>query len=254
MNPKIEFLCLIPGVKESYPISSIKHYKPQWLHEEATEYARLREEYKQDPMKIIENGRSIAKCLGIRAMFNTGWVIPTWQDIIIDKEADSDVWSWKTPIAQESLNSKLNSYVNSHDPNSFRKCPHLSKKTPIVKIESPWIARVPDGYSLMQVPIPYQEHDLFSAAGGIFPSSMGYMEVNVQLLWNTSGRTLIPAGTPLAHLVLLKNEGIEDEVRDISTLEEKVWTAQKTIRNSVYERNYADIKEAIARTFKALDE
>ena len=39
-----------------------------------------------------------------------------------------------------------------------------------------------------------------------------------------------------------------------STLEEKVWTAQKTIRNSVYERNYADIKEAIARTFKALDE
>lgn len=244
--PTIKFLSMIPGVKEAYPIKPISSYRPSWLNEEATQYAKEREQCKHNPLLYLTQSKSIAKCVGIRKIYSTGWVIPAWQDIIINYNPENGDWSWHTAMDQTKINPKLNPYIVEHDANSFRKCPHL-RQNPIIKIESPWLAKIPKGYSILQLPFPYKEHDNFDVAVGIFNKSFGLMELNVQMFWKKPGATLIPAGTPLSHIMLIKDEEYEQEISDITPEEEKEWEAQKIIRNTSFDRNYQEIKQTISK-------
>jgi hypothetical protein len=73
------------------------------------------------------------------------------------------------------------------------------------------------------------------------------MELNVQMFWKKPGATLIPAGTPLSHIMLIKDEEYEQEISDITQEEEKEWEAQKIIRNTSFDRNYQEIKQTISK-------
>lgn len=254
MGPTVKFSCLIPGVKESFPIKPISHFRPQWLDSETQDYVAERKKYQENPWEIIQNGMSIAKCTGIRKLFTTGWVITTWQDIIIDNNIETGELSWRTPIDQTTKSDILGPAIVFHNQKTFKHCPHLAKTPHILKIESPWIARLPEGYSMIQMPFPYQEHEFFQAAVGIFPEDMGYMQMNSQLIWKAPGVTLVPAGTPLAHFMLIKNEDYKYEIADVTPKEEKAFKSQLTIMNSTWERNYTEIKKAIRNTMDTLDE
>lgn len=79
------------------------------------------------------------------------------------------------------------------------------------------------------------------------------MQLNAQLIWKAKGATMLPAGTPLAHIMLVKNEDYEYEVTDITSKEETVWGAQTNILHSSWEKNYAGIRAATKLTMDQLD-
>ena len=41
----------------------------------------------------------------------------------------------------------------------FKYSDFYTKKSPILKIQLPWVVKIPKGYSLLQLPVPYREHD-----------------------------------------------------------------------------------------------
>lgn len=255
MNPKVKFTCMIPGIKESYPIKPISHFRPYWLDAETYDYVAARKDYQENnPWGIVKNGMSIAKCTGLRKLYTTGWVLTTWQDILIDYDQETGDLNWQTPIDQTRKCDNIGPSIVFHNPDTFKHCPHLAKIPHILKIENPWLAKLPKGYSMLQMPFPYQEHDIFQVATGIFPEEMGHMQLNVQMLWKAPGKTLIPAGTPLVHLILIKNEDYEYEVSNITPEEKHAWDAQVIILNSTWERNYTPIKESIQKVMDKLDE
>lgn len=255
MEPTVKFSCLIPGVADMYPVKPISHFRPHWLDAETHDYVEARKDYQtNNPWGVIQHGMNIAKCTGIRKLYTTGWVVTTWQDILIDNNLETGELNWKTPIDQSKASSILGPSVVFHSPQTFKHCPHLAKMPHILKLESPWLAKLPKGYSMLQMPFPYQEHDFFQVATGIFPEDMGYMQLNTQLIWKAPGQTLIPAGTPLAHFILLKNEDYNYEIKEATKEEERAWAAQINILNSSWERNYTPMKSAIRKVMDGLDE
>lgn len=254
MTPKVKFLCLVPGVKEAYPVRPISYFRPEWLDKKATEYAGMRQAYKRNPWEMVDNGMNIAKCVGIRKLYTTGWVITTWQDIVIDNNLETGKLDWRSAIDQAKHHPDLGPAVSFHNRNTFSGCPHLAKNPHILKISSPWVVQIPKGYSMLQQGLPYQEHDFYEAATGIFPSDMGLMQVNTQLIWKAPGQTVIPAGTPMAYITLIKDEEIEEEMRYFTSEEKKVYDAQRTIMDSSFERNYTEIRRSIAETMDGLNE
>jgi len=243
-RPKVKFLCLGQGVLESHPIVEARFKKPKWFSEEAKEYSERKKASFINYDQYVQNNRSIAKCVGIRDLYKTGWVLSSWQDIVINK-VDAHTFHWTTPLDQKKVGDFLHDYVASHDSKTFEKCPHLAKKTPVLKIQSPWVAVIPKGYSLLQMPVTYQDNDLFETATGIFNHEWGMMELNVQLFWLKDGVSVIPAGTPLAHYVLVKNDEPVTEVRYIKDSELDFLKGQINIIQSCISITYKQLKETL---------
>lgn len=243
-KPNVKFLCAVQGVLEAYPITEARYQKPQWFHQEAMEYAERKKNNDEDFRMYDTNRKTIAKCAGIRDLYNTGWIVRSWQDIHINK-IDKHNFTWGTPIDQNSVSDVLGNYVHTHNPESFSKCPHLAEKTPILKIETPWIAVVPKGYNILQLPIAYPDHDMFETATGIFNHGWGMMELNVQLLWTKNGVSVIPAGTPLAHYVLVKDEKPTHELSYITQEEKNYLRGQRNIMSSGVNTNYTKLKQML---------
>jgi hypothetical protein len=244
-KPKIKFLCLKESVLELHPVTEARFKKPKWFSEEAKEYSERKKAPITSYDQYMQNNRSIAKCVGIRDLYKTGWVLSSWQDIVINK-VDAHMFYWNTPVNQKNENDFLQDYVSSHDSKTFEKCPHLAKKTPILKIQSPWVAVIPKGYSLLQMPVAYQDNDLFETAPGIFSHEWGMMGLNVQLFLLKDGVSVIPAGTPLAHYVLVENNAPSTEVRYIKKEELDFFKGQVSIVSSCVNRTYRELKKALA--------
>lgn len=240
-KPKVEFLCMLKEALVAHPITEISKAKPRWLDEHATEYANLAKETLTDDNVML---RSVAKCRGIRDLFKTGWVLYNWQDIYIRVE-EGGKFTWSTPLSQKQLIGF--DMVSFHSNESFSKCPHLAQQVPIIKVLTPWRVKIPDGYSLMQLGVPYQDHNMFTTGVGIFPDKFGYMELNIQLFWHEKRPMILKAGTPLAHLVLIKNEKIPTDIRMASADELKRIASQQNIKNSMFRPNYAEMTAHLSK-------
>jgi hypothetical protein len=66
---------------------------------------------------------------------------------------------------------------------------------------------VPEGYYLQEAPLPYSTEKRFTTVTGFFSKEHGLAQLNVQLLWHVmKGKTLIKAGTPIAHYMLIPKD------------------------------------------------
>lgn len=242
-EPTVEFICTIPAAMHMFPIKPARQYLPDWVKAEAKKFAA---ELKKTKGK--EALRSVARCPGIRKAFSTGWVACLYQDIRLTVHADGS-WECHFPIDQTILLPNKTNLVSDHDMNSFSSSEFLSKKRPILKINLPWLARVPKGYLLYQKPMPYQEHDMFMAGEGVFERAYGVQELNVQLLWNNPGTYLLPAGMPLAHYILVRETEAACVVRHATQQDMDDYREDSLIKNSKFVINFTEVREHIAARY-----
>jgi dUTPase len=226
----------------------MKSYRPDWLKNEIEAY-----KHKRLSTDNLEARMSLTRCAGIRRLFVSGWVVKTWQDIHLEVHDDGSFF-WSTPLDQNDLrlgaiNSSYN-YIASHPKSLFNTAKILNDTKIILKLQSPIFARIPKGYSMLQVGVPYQEQTNFTTAPGIFESSYGFFELNVQLFWHRSGKFVIEAGTPIAHLLLIKDEQTRVEFRDATEGDLKILRAQSILKGASKTGKHRVIKNAIAKLFK----
>lgn len=240
--PKVEFLCVDETIQHLYPIVEARKLHPTWFKETTTSYAK--ELLSSTDTSVRKN---IAKCRGIRKLLNTGWVARTWQDIKLKVYEDGS-FEWATPIDQTTLdNCADRESVTYHSMDSFSKCEALANKLPILKVQLPWVVKVPNGYNIMQLPITYGDEGRFVAATGIYEPAFGsMMELNIQLLWQAgAGEFLIKAGTPLAQFIATKNETLTALVRTITPKEMKVLSAEILTKHKSYCPHHTVVKEQL---------
>ena len=86
--------------------------------------------------------------------------------------------------------------------------------TTIIKIQSPWYVTIPDGYSLLSMPVPYNDDSRFTAATGLLKGS-NYL--NIQLYWHRiNSKEKIEKGTPLCYYLVMKDEIFTEEISEIN--------------------------------------
>lgn len=192
----LKFYSVLPDLTKNFPIklATIKDWK--W-------YQRMFEDLKsQDPRPVMHT----ARCPGILEICNHGWIQYTYQEIVVETIGDGSSFYWHSEIDQHNLEpfgELLGPYLGLHPPNQFMDFNQFRVQTlqSIVKINSPWFVQIPEQHSLLVLPVPYPDNNVFSAAPGML---RGTSSMNVQLFWhNLCGCVTVPRGTPLCHYFLI---------------------------------------------------
>lgn len=152
------------------------------------------------------------KCPGIFSIMGTGWIQKSYIDFIIETNGDGESIKWYSLAEKQSKFDNagpLKDYIESHPPGQLAEFKAFIPSTlkTVLKVQSPWVVDIPEGHSLLMMPIPYSDETRFTAAIGLL---RGQQVLNVQLFWHClNSRELIPAGTPLNQMILLKDEHID---------------------------------------------
>lgn len=241
---KIKFYSLIPGLEKMMPIIKAKDYKHPWTLKAQQELASMR----LKPEWNMQSLRHTAKCPGIFSVQRHGWIQRAWQDFTIETFPNSDEFVWSSPLDQKQLSIVAGEYISGHARNQLAD--YMQNWRPdtlktLIKIQSPWRCKIPKGYYLLDMSVPYADERRFSVAPGFSTDDLGYASLNIQLLWHApKGKTLIKAGTPLVQYILVPKKMIDMELGVISENEAKIYDI---ILNSKFVRNYGFVKDIIKK-------
>jgi len=235
---KISFFSTIDGVEKIMPIIKAEEYSHQWI--------------KQARSTLTEKIHSIShvlRCPGIRSSLNQGWLIRTWQDIEITLEKNGKC-SWSTPVDIRTFQSTYNdtTLVVHGEPDFFNYRLNWPENTfsKIIKINMPWLVKVPKGYLLYQVHPFYLDENRFTVLPGCHSPEYGIARITVPMFWHSlEGKFLIQAGTPIAQVFLVKQEDFDIEmsfVSDNMQIKKYINVTLLSLRNR-FVRNYLKIKE-----------
>lgn len=224
MKP-IEFFSSVPGVADSFPIIAAKSYTANWMSAAREDYIK---EIKHHPEKYSH----VFQCPGIFDLFNYGFIVPMWHDVMIKPKGDG--FSWMIPSSDLTEFEPGKVIIGSHVPELLKFIPkrEYSLKS-MIKINTPWHIVAPKGIKFLVLPVAYADDTEFESCIGLLDPSIN-SEINIQLHWNVLNKDkTLKAGTPLAHLIPVTTETFDIVVRDMSKLD-TVWLAKRKYINSCF--------------------
>ena len=196
---KLEFFSLLPEVADIQPIIPASEYKPKWWANAQKDFI---EQTKHEDFGTQKFTHTV-KCPGIFNLIRHGYILKTWQDIIIKTNGDKQNFEWFSStnrggdVVGFNPKEQLSDFYGGWD--DALNC--------IVKINTPWRCVVPKGYYLFENPVPYSDDTNFTTLPGFYSQEYGVAQINVQLKWKAiKGTIKIPAGTPIAHYMLISQE------------------------------------------------
>ena len=238
-KPTIEFVNEIPGVADLMPIIDAKHYKHQWVNRAQQDFAKIRE----NPNWRNEKMMHTARCPGIFSLQRHGWILRTWQDIVITTNGDGKSFTWK------SASTHGGDPVGYHDTmqySTYMENWPLNTLPLVLKINTGWRCNVPKGYYLMEIPVAHADENRFTAVPGYFSKEAGPASMNVQLLWHVvNGEELIKAGTPIAQYILVPKEQPDSICRD-EQHSDNIWLSH-LYDTSKFVKNYNEVKKLFTK-------
>ena len=238
----MEFFTVIPEILHLAPILPAKKFRPDILVNAAKDYAHV----KNSPEFGTRKYTNPAKCVGIYEYARYGWVLTTWQDFVIETNGDKVSFNWETPVAQDKLTNgdMTTQMIDHHSKNQYADYIGGIPESldTVVKINSPWRCIIPDGYFLMQGPLPHTNERRFTTATGFLSNDFGITQMNVQLFWHVlNGRTVVKAGTPIAHYMLIPKDQPD---MSVGVASEEFIAKSKAAQLEMTRRNITDHKES----------
>lgn len=218
---KIEFFSKVSGVAETFPIVPAAQFKARWMEV-------LKEDYKKYKNTTIPS--HLQMCPGIFDIYQHGYLVPMWHDVIIKTDHERQDFDWVLP-SQSLTTLKGGDAVGTHPYDIGKWLPKRPQsKHAILKLNTPWHVIAPKGVKFMVLPVPYTDTYDFESCIGVLDPAIS-TEVNIQGYWNVnSGERLIKAGTPLMMLVPLTENNYNYETRDMNEHDKK-WIDK---RNYIY--------------------
>lgn len=161
-----------------------------------------------------DKGTHIIRCPGVNSILQTGWIQRTYQEIKITTKGDKK--SFTCAMTYNQMNHKygdlLCHYVSDHPPEMLDKFKPMNDYTlkTIIKIQSPWVAYVPKGYKLLQMPVSYSDENVFTASVGFLKDKC---HLNVPIYWHKlNGEHIIQKGTPICQYLLIKDNDFDTSI------------------------------------------
>ena len=240
---QVDFYSVIPEVAMLEPIVNASDVKPKWWSNAQRDFVAKTKE----PNFGKEKFRHTYKCSGISNLLKHGWILKTWQDIIIKTDGDGKAFQWSStinrggdPVGFHEDTAMANFYEQWGDNLKY-----------IVKIQTPWRCVVPKGYYLYEKSVPYNDNPHFTTQEGFFSQEYGVAELNPQLKWHTLNDTIvIPSGTPIAHYMLIPKTQYSMTAQVATEEQERLAYASSIETNKNLVSNRGASKCVFARLFK----
>ena len=239
-KPKIEFCSEIIGLEKFMPIIPAKDLPLDWVK-------RALADVKKEG--LIETGINtkahITRCPGIMSSRTQGWIVRLHQDIEIESTDKHIVW--RTPIndqkySHDLLEPTVNTFQDYVLYQFMKKWPKGAHPM-VVKINTPWHVKIPRGYKMLQTMPAFGDENRFQTITGIVEEEHGIVKLNFPMYWFEQGTTLLKQGTPIAQLMVIKQDEVEAEISNMDNnprFKEKMQGAWYNLR-STFTRNYKEI-------------
>jgi hypothetical protein len=186
----VRFTNLVPGVSETYPILSAGKIKFDWIY------------------RCSHGNKNTLKCPGINDLMHRGFIITAPFDFKITTDS-KEKFEWQMPVDPKTLTGlTLSNYISYHSKNQLREfSPSRQDSLDIIlKVNTYWSMVASEDLVFIQMPIPYPDHNIFSAVPGLIDSNK-YHSLIIQLDWHRIGEThIVKAGTPLCQLIPVQRD------------------------------------------------
>lgn len=234
----VEFFTSAPGLSDIFPIIPAGQYRANWMN-------IAKEDWIQNKSKFVNNRQThIFQCPGIFDLFNYGYIVPLWHDLLIKTDGANRGYQWSIP------SGALNAYrgkevVGTHKAGIDKYIPKRPwSMEQFIKLDTPWNIIAPKGVKFLMLPVAYPDEFTFDSAIGILDPEIS-TEINVQLYWNNlKGDTLIRAGTPIAHLIPLTEKKYNLVVREMNDNDKK-WVEKRNLMLSMFFRQPRTVIKAV---------
>jgi hypothetical protein len=190
------------------------------------------------------------QCPGIFDLYNHGFILPLWHDVIIKTQAGQQGFQYITP--SETL-SKLyeGDTVTSQPPDVTKwipKRPHSIEA--IVKLNTPWHIVTPKNVKLLITPVAYSDRYEFESTIGVLDPAIN-TELNIQGYWNIpNGERKLTAGTPIAHIIPLTEEKYEHVIRDMTEADWRFFKKRIFWKTHSFNHNNSLLKRMYKKHFR----
>jgi hypothetical protein len=213
------------------PIASSKNL-PEW-------YKNMPLHYKDPHTNIEERQYTARGCRPLMQGFTSGWLLPLPADVRILRS--NDVTKIEFGGSDDVL-LQVGEKTGITDINT----PPFDSGT-VVKFHTPWYISVPNGYSVLEMP-PLNRHDsefnkFFSPFGGIWDADYHLGKMNPFALMEVKENvdTIIPAGTPIAQIIVINRDGIATDatIDKLNQAQKQKISKYKHLRERIFHL-YAD--------------
>ena len=204
---------------EFFPVSPAKRYIPDWFKK-----LPLLCEFKKysDHSNFISIAPTLKGCNGIIDLYKTGFILPTWADIMIQTDNRGNI-----DIEMAGLGGSDQSPINAyeiHDKVQFGGEENVAFQNLIhCKFASPWMLAQKDNMNFKLCTPSWNHYPQLipHVVPGIvngFPN--GLTPLNINTFWaKQDARFDISAGTPLAHIIPLSENNVEIKTHLIDSKE-----------------------------------
>jgi hypothetical protein len=161
---------------------------------------------------------TLKKCPPFLDTFGMGYVVPTWQEFeLIPKD---NIYHFKSGITH-----LLSPYEQPRNVCSYQ-FPEQYKNTPleeyqIIKLQSPWVIKLPKDYSLMVLPLLNTDSGLpFEVIPAIIDSDSYHVNFGFtcKIKFNPDKKHNIQPGIPFAQIIPIKRENWKMQLTETSLL------------------------------------
>jgi hypothetical protein len=237
----VRFFNVVPGVEIAHPITLAKHQRYDWMTKAALDF-KERDRNQKVPEKIT----GVNRCPGITGYLKTGFIVTAPFDFSIMTHEDDRVnFRWDASANIKEVNFEYISGLGKNFMASFLPFRNDTLET-LIKVNTGWRCVLPKDIALLQLPIPYPDHNVFTACSGLIDPDK-YLELNVQLQWHhLDGVHTVKAGTPLCQLVPVPKELVLDlVVNKMTDKDEYLCRAHKYVITHNYKRDLVTWKNSV---------
>jgi len=200
----VRFVSLIPGIETVHPPTLATDVKLDWLRDASIDYKARKKANADEPRARIS---SVSRCPGISTIFKYAYVMYNPIDFVINTYNDPE-GRFSSDASTNYSNIDGKEFIGSHSAEQLAKFMPFRTDTihNLVKVQTKWRVNMSPDVLLLQIPVPYPDHNNFTAVHGIIDGSYE-TTINVQLYWHKKNeRVLIKAGTPLCYYVPVKRD------------------------------------------------
>jgi hypothetical protein len=200
---KVLFIEMEQGLRTIAPPFPAQANKPLWVNEIAPTLAKGLPAH-QLTIKDKTN-KTIRTCPGIRDLYESGFIIPAWSDMLFRYD------SYSGELNVEFSSNKFSYHLHSREQveGMFLE-KFVTPYKGIINLHSPWRIKLPGGFSTLLVhPFWHRSEREFSIIPGIVDHDK-FHTFNIILKWNLlgSGEYIIERGTPLAQIIPYRRESL----------------------------------------------
>ena len=219
------FTCMYTA-HEYFPIQNAIKTVPDWWKSLPKEYTTATD------LGISLNLPTMKKCDGFLDLFNRGFILPLWSDVIINTQ-DNGYYQFQWANIKTSV-------IMTHDMRQYGSV--ISNNFTHMKIISPWVLREKTGVKFVWMNPSWNR--LFSDNLNILPGVMDFkyqQDTNINILIEKKNHTYkLSAGEAMAHIIPLTDDKVEIKNHLISEQE-----YQQKIAHFMFTSKYKRMKQII---------